>query len=318
MKVFITGIAGVLGSNLAKMLVTKGYNVEGCDILRRDEAWRLQPILNEIKYHWKSTLDLFSELDRMDIVFDCGIGTADRPFGNQSPIQTTLGNIMPPQSLLDKISRMSRKPTIIYPSSFNSLYGHVGGIYSEDTSQYPTSIYGWTKASVEQLYTAYRIMYGLPIILTRVGSAYGEGMRSDELIAKLIIHSLLEKRRFNLRSPRAKRLWTYSADVLTFYERLLENLDQCIGATLHCAGNVNDEVVENIEIAKKITSSTGTSMEVFEDEYEPGEIVYGEPINFSINSTKTRELIGWSPRFSLDEGIKRTINWFKSNLHHYS
>ncbi len=314
MKTFITGIAGVLGSNLAAMLVSLGYNVEGCDIVRKDEAWRLRPILDKIAYFWKSTIDVGAEVESADIIIDCGLGFADRPFGNDSPVSTTIGNIVPPLCLLERIRRMPRKPVIIYPSSFNSLYGHVGATFMENMSQFPTSVYGWTKASAEQLYTAYRIMYDLPIILTRVGSAYGERMRSDELVAKLIIHSFLGKEKFYLHSPRAKRLWTHIEDVLSFYDRLLNKLDSCIGETLHCAGNAGDRVLENAEIADMIVKTTGIRMEIIEGEYEPGETVFGTPIHFSIDSDHTRELLGWRPRVSLEDGIKRTVDWFKANL----
>lgn len=314
MKTFITGIAGVLGSNLATMLVSLGYTVEGCDIIRKDEAWRLQPIFDKIVYHWKSTIDLNSELEDAGIIIDCGLGSADRPFGYNSPVQTTIGNILPPLSLLERVRRMSIKPVMIYPSSFNSLYGHIGAVFVESTPQLPTSIYGWTKATVEQLYTAYSIMYDVPIILTRVGSAYGEKMRSDELIAKLIIHSLAGKPKFDLRSPRAERLWTYTEDVLSFYECLLNKLDSCIGKTLHCAGNLGDRVLNNTKIADMIIKTTGTHMEIVERDYEPGETVFGRPVSFTINPDYTRDLINWRPRFSLEEGIKKTADWFKVNL----
>lgn len=318
MKIFITGIAGVLGSNLATMLVSLGYNVRGCDVIRKDEAWRLGPILDKIIYLWKSTIDVGAEVEGADIIIDCGLGFADRPFGNDSPVSTTIGNILPPLCLLERIRKMPRRPVLIYPSSFNSLYGHVGATFVETMSQFPTSIYGWTKASVEQLYTVYRIMYGLPVILTRVGSAYGEQMRSDELMAKLIIHSLLGKQRFYLRSPRAERLWTHIEDVLSFYNCLLNKLDSHIGETLHCAGNLGNRICENVEIAKMIVKTTGTHMEIVEGEYEPGETVFGTSIRFSIDSDYTREALGWRPRVSLEVGIKRTVDWFKANLWRFS
>jgi len=318
MKIFITGIAGVLGSNLARMLISHGHSVRGCDIIRKNEAWRLGPILDKIDYLWKSTNDLDAEVKGADIIIDCGLGFADRPFANDSPISAAIGNILPPLCLLERIRKMPRRPVLIYPSSFNSLYGHVGATFVETMSQFPTSTYGWTKASVEQLYTVYRIMYDLPVVLTRVGSAYGEQMRSDELMAKLIIHSLLGKRKFYLRSPRAKRLWTHIDDVLSFYRCLLSELDSQIGETLHCAGNLGDRILENAEIAKMIVETTGTHMEIIEGEYEPGETVFGTPIHFSIDSNRTRKVLGWKPCVSLEVGIERTVDWFKANLWRFS
>jgi nucleoside-diphosphate-sugar epimerase len=157
-------------------------------------------------------------------------------------------------------------------------------------------------------------MYGLSVVLTRVGSAYGEQMRSDELIAKLVIHSILGKGKFYLRSPRARRLWTHIDDVLSFYRCLLNELDSQIGETLHCAGNLGDRILENAEIAKMIVKTTGTRMEIVEGEYEPGETVFGTPVHFSNDSNRTRKVLSWKPCISLGIGIKRTVDWFKTNI----
>lgn len=91
-----------------------------------------------------------------DLVFDCAIGFADRPFGSESPQNTTLSNVIPSLTLLEKARRLDKRPMIIYPSSFNALYG-LGNdvIISEDSLPLPTSIYGWTKASVELLFRTY-------------------------------------------------------------------------------------------------------------------------------------------------------------------
>ncbi|MEM0133644.1 MAG: NAD-dependent epimerase/dehydratase family protein, partial [Thermoplasmatales archaeon] len=68
--------------------------------------------------------------------------------------------------------------------------------------------YRWTKAAAEQLYQTYHHSFGIPIFIARVGSSYGEMMRTDELVAKVIM-SNLQNKEFTLRSPYSKRLWTY-------------------------------------------------------------------------------------------------------------
>ncbi|RLG82747.1 MAG: hypothetical protein DRO40_06845 [Thermoprotei archaeon] len=316
MKVFITGIAGVLGSNLANFLVSKGYKVIGNDIVRKEEAWRLE-CMDQIDYQWKSSNDLCRrDLVNVDILFDCGIGVADRPLGNTSPFYTVHNNIEPALRILEVAKRMKKKPILVYASSFNSLYGKINEVYSENTPVCPSSIYGWTKGAVENLYLTYYRAFKVPVIVVRVGSAYGPKMRSDELIGRLIIYAL-KNRKFYLRSPESKRLWTYSKDVLAFYEKLIERKEKCIGKTLISAGNKEDQIVTNIQIANLIKELTDSEMEVELGEYEPGEFIDGKPVSFSINADYSRKLLDWSPKYSLEEGLKETIEWFKENLWRY-
>jgi dTDP-glucose 4,6-dehydratase len=319
LKALVAGGAGVLGSNLSWLLLKKGYQVTVMDIIRREEAWRLADleVLGDVNYIWKNIADVTADdVKGYDLVIDCAIGYADRPMGISSPTSVTLGNLLPPLRLLEALRQADFKGYAIYPSSFNALYGHrTGAVFSEFTPPLPNNVYGWTKAAAELLYHSYRRQYGLRTLVTRVGSAFGPRGRSDELPHRLIIYGLLGKR-FTLRSPYAKRVWTYSEDALGFYDRLLERLDDVYESgvfTLHLVGNKGDEVTTNVELAKRVKKYV-PSLDWVEGEYEPGE----RDVDFTYDSTLTRTLLKWSPRFSLDDGIERTVAWFKENLWRYA
>ncbi len=201
-NVLITGGNGVLGSSLTKAFLSKGNNVIVNEIVRKDESWRLKElnVLGQVQYLWKSSIDLRQDdLREVDLVIDTAIGFPDRPFCSDSPKSAMELNIGPALGLLESVWRLDRKPLLIYPSSFNSLYGSTG-IYMESTPSNPASVYGWTKASVEQLYWTYHHSFGIPIIIIRVGSGFGEMMRTDELVAKLILSAIR-----NRNSSRRKR-----------------------------------------------------------------------------------------------------------------
>jgi len=318
-KALVAGGAGVLGSNLSWLLLRKGYQVTVMDIVRREEAWRLADleILGDVNYVWKNVADVTADdVKGYDLVIDCAIGYADRPMGISSPTSVMLGNLLPPLRLLEALRQADFKGYAIYPSSFNALYGHrTGAVFSEFTPPLPNNVYGWTKGAAELLYHSYRRQYGLRTLVTRVGSAFGPRGRSDELPHRLIIYGLLGKR-FTLRSPYAKRVWTYAEDAIGFYDRLLERLDDVYESgvfTLHLVGNKGDEVTTNVELAKRVKKYV-PSLDWVEGEYEPGE----RDVDFTYDSTLTRTLLKWSPQFSLDEGIERTVAWFKENLWRYS
>ena len=174
MKIWITGIGGCLGSNLTSTFASKGYEVGGNDILRKEEAWRLHDIIYSFEYVWCATEDLDkSLLEKYDVVIDCSIGFPDRPFGTMSPIKTFYDNIQPTFFLLEKLRRIERKPHLITPSSFNVFYGLDSPKITEKTPVQPSTLYGYTKASVEMLVKCYGNTFNIPYTILRVGSAYG-------------------------------------------------------------------------------------------------------------------------------------------------
>ena len=247
MKVLIIGAAGVIGSALTEKFLKMGMDMSCLDICRIDEAWRLNNVRDQIKYIWKASNDLLlDDIRGIDVIVDSGIGVADRPLGTSSPTHTFTANLVPSLRVLETVSKMdTKKPTIIYPSSFNTLYGHpAGSTYVSKMLPNPSSVYGWTKAAAELLYSTYHKAHGVPCVITRVGSGYGARMRSDEFPARLILN-VLKGRDIIVRSPNAKRLWTFGEDIIEFYTKLIEDLDQYVGQTLHCAGNAGNNIVKN-------------------------------------------------------------------------
>ena len=319
MKVWITGIAGVLGSNLARKLKEKGYEVNGNDIVKPNEAWRLKDL--EIDWLWKATEDLsLEDIGKVDAIMDAGLAVPDRPMGTNSPKYSLINNLMPPMSILELVKRSKRKIWMIYPSSFNALYGWIykdNKIFSEDLTAFPTSVYGWTKGSAENLYLTYHFTNYIPVTVIRTGSSFGDGGRLDELPHKLMAYGISNAKKFPLRSPNAKRLWGYVGDVLEFYDKLFERGAPDTYEILHVAGNRGDEIVDNVGLAKRIFAICGATTEIERKEYELGEEYNGKPIDFTQNAEFTRNSLDWKPKYTLNEGLERTVKWFKENEWYY-
>jgi dTDP-glucose 4,6-dehydratase len=304
-NVLICGGAGTLGAGLSRLLIDKGYNVSVLDIIRYDEAWKLSDagIRDKVEYLWKSTVDITEkDLDGVE--------------------HTLLGNLLPPLHLLEVVKGMKKKPFLVYPSSFNARYGHkVNTTLTEETFPMPSTQYGWTKGAVELLYQVYNKSFGVPIVILVVGSGYGPRMRSDELVGRYILHTLQGKKEFRLRSPEAKRMWSYAGDFLSFYDKLIDNIEAYNGMVLHCAGNKGDRVVTNTEltgIINSIAKKKGLEpMSVVPMPYEAGEMIDGKPIDFGVDSSKTRQLLKWEPKFTLEEGLSATMDWFSKNMDRY-
>ena len=107
MKIFLCGIAGVLGSTLAKHFIDKEHEVSGNDKVRIEEAWRLEGYKDKLSYLWKSSTDLkYLDIANADVLIDCALESADRPFGINSPITTLLGNILAPLGVLETVRKL--------------------------------------------------------------------------------------------------------------------------------------------------------------------------------------------------------------------
>ena len=113
-------------------------------------------------------------------------------------------------------------------------------------------------------------------------------------------------------------MWTYSRDAIEFYLKLFDKLDESVGRTLHCSGNRDDLLMENIELARLVKALTNSNMEIVEGGYEPGELIDGKPVEFQTDSSFTREFLNWRPKYSVEEGLRETISWFKENLWRYT
>ena len=330
-EILILGGAGVLGSLLAHRL-SEFHKITVVDIVRPYEAWRLHEnrknsIINIHDNVYKITLTNGKKVDYIwsyaenvsinyDIVIDAAIGNADRPMGLYSSKEVAMANLSVPLSIYKKYkdpTKYNREKggIIIYPSSFNSMYGH--SEIKKDKLPDPSSLYGWTKAAAELLYRSLAREKNAKIVITRVGSAFGPRGRSDELPHRLIIDMLNNKDTIHIMSPYSKRLWTYAEDIAEFYEKLIDNLEVKEGEmkVYHVAGNKHPGAITNMELLYTIAEIVGWNGAIDERPYEPGEIVNNRPIDFEYETDIT-------PKYTLMEGLEKTVEWFKQHKQYYA
>ncbi|MHC1624463.1 MAG: NAD-dependent epimerase/dehydratase family protein [Methermicoccaceae archaeon] len=330
MFVVVLGGAGELGSHFASLCLDKGYDVRIVDITRFHEAWRLKElgIDDRVEYIWKSTFDLQREdIEDSWLILDAA-AQPDRPMGTTSPVHTLMNNLTGPIRLLECVRRSDERPILLYPSSCNIFLGVPleEQPLTESTPPKPINIYGWSKLAAEELYRTYWRCFNIPVIIIRTGSCYGPMGRTDQFIHRCILHMLKEKP-FRVRSPKASRTYTFAGDVLEFYDRLVDRLEdawldvdgtELIGLTIHNGGNAENRPYETIEVARLIKELTGSNAELYDGIYEAGEVLPdGRPVVQFESSEFAYELLGWKPRHTLKQGLKKTIAWYEENLERY-
>jgi len=321
MNVLVLGGAGELGSNFANLCVSMGHSVRILDIIRFYEAWRLKElrIEDKVDYVWKASFDVNPDnCIGADLILDCAC-QADRPLGTLSPKYTLMENLQGPLSLLEVVRYFHKKPFIIYPSSSVEFLGvpREHQPLTEFTIPKPTNLYGFTKWAAEELYLTYHRAFNIPCVIIRTGSCYGPMMRTDQFIAQCIIKCLKDED-VVVKSPQATRTYTFTEDVLEFHKLFLKKFEEDSkkfnGIIISNGGNYEDKPYATIEAANIIQKLIGASNTIIPGEYEVGELLNGRPVFQWEKSEVAYKLLGWKPRHTFEDGLKKTIQWFKEKF----
>jgi len=312
--ILITGVAGELGSSLAKALLKLGYDVSGIDIIPPEFAWRLKDIdLDNFDYKWMSTFDLTEwDLHGNEIIIQCD-AQADRPLGISSPRFTLWHNIQSPIHLLELLARMPKNTFILYPGSGTIFLGvpESEQPITEETLPKPTNAYSWSKWGAEELYRTYGRQYNIPYVITRSGFVYGPGARLDISIMKWILRTLQGKDLY-VRSPEATRTPAFVPNVLDAWMKLIKRIidkpEEMNGKTINF---VADQDYKMIDIANKVIEVLDGKNKAIPMEYESGESIDGKPVKQWEINVEARRVLGWEATTTLEDGIKQTAEWLK-------
>jgi len=310
MRCFVTGCAGAAGSALVKQLLQKGYDVAGCDIVAPVDAYRLKDVIGQVEYQWKSIHDLQPEdLEGVDVLADFS-AQANTPLGLTAPRYTLWENLDGLTNLLE-CARHSGISLFIYPSS-GVIFGRTppSHLPIKETEPFtPSNPYAATKACSEILCMSYYRCYSVPVTIIRIGMGFGPGMRKDESIAQFIIKTLKGVKHFKVESPQTTRDPSYLENVLDAWIKVLEApRENVIGDVFHISNGVEISI---LDLAKKCAEITAEHANLPVPKVEPLDSYRrGEKgMRQHLDISKANVILGWQPKISLEEGIRRTAKW---------
>ncbi len=313
--VFVTGCTGLLGSWLCKELIARKANVVG---LIRD--WVPGSVLINDRYidrmaTVRGDLNDFSLIERalneyeIDTVFHLGAQTIVE-IANRNPLSTFETNIKGTWNVLEATRRVPTVKKIIMASS-DKAYGDQPVLpYSEDTPLQGTHPYDVSKSCADLIAKTYHTTYGTPVCVTRCGNFYGGGDINFNRVVPGTIRSLLNDEQPVIRSDGSYiRDYFYVEDGVNAYLHLAEKMEN---KNIHGeAFNFSNELqITVLELVKKIISLMG------KEDIEPKilGIAKNEIKHQYLSAKKAREVLGWSPKYTLDEGLLRTIQWYSKFL----
>lgn len=313
--VFVTGCTGLVGSWLCKELIERKANVVG---LIRD--WVPRSVL--INDHYIDNMNIvrgdladFSTIERVlneyeiDTVFHLGAQTIVE-IANRNPLSTFETNIKGTWNVLEACRRVPTVRKIIMASS-DKAYGDQPVLpYSEDTPLQGTHPYDVSKSCADLLAKTYHTTYGTPVCVTRCGNFYGGGDMNFNRLVPGTIRALVNDEQPVIRSDGSYiRDYFYVEDGVNAYLHLAEKMEneKVPGEAFNFS---NELQITVLELVKKIISLMG------KEHIEPEVlgIAKNEIKHQYLSAKKAREMLGWSPKYTLDEGLERTIQWYSKFL----
>ncbi len=156
-------------------------------------------------------------------------------------------------------------------------------------------------------------MWGLPVTITRCGNLFGGGDRNWERLVPGTIRRLLNGERPLVHEDGlAVRDWLYIEDAVDAYLALAEKMGECDGFKLRGeAFNLSMEIRKTIlEVVGIVTEAVGVDLPpIVDGKSQPGEIRAQ-----ALDCTKAHRALGWLPKHTLKEGVRKTVAWYRENL----
>jgi CDP-glucose 4,6-dehydratase len=220
----------------------------------------------------------------------------------RDPTNTFRSNVQGTWELLDACRRSGR-PTRIVVASSDKAYGSQPLLpYTEDQPLQGVHPYDVSKSCADLIANAYAVSYGLPVAVTRCGNLYGGGDLNFNRLIPGTIAAALEGRRPVLRSDGTLiRDYLYVEDAVDAYLTVAER-----GCTGEAWNFSTESPLSALEMCRAVLRAAGRP------DLEP--LVEGtathEIDEQHLSAEKARERLGWKPRHGLDEGLRRTVDWY--------
>lgn len=305
-NVLITGINGFVGSNLALDQLARENHVIGI-VKDRNRKSRLD-VLEKCSIVYGDICDL-SLVDNVvshyevDTIFHLAANSIVK-MGVKDPVSNYMTNVMGTVNILDSARRINPAARIVCASSDKAYGVHEKMPYTEDMKLNPGCPYGTSKSCADMVAQSFAKTYGLNVGVVRCSNIYGPG---DMNTSRLVPNSIL-------RILRGERPMIYSG-VASYKRELIYIKDVCEAYNLVAKEGVSGGIY-NIginkfytieEVVRNISNLMGSDgIEVVEKDFP-------EIPDQWMDGSKLKSL-GWKENVDLEEGLKRSIDWYKSKV----
>jgi CDP-glucose 4,6-dehydratase len=232
------------------------------------------------------------------------------PIANRNPVSTFESNVAGTWKLLEACRRSPAIRQIILASS-DKAYGAAASLpYREDTPLQGRHPYDVSKSCADLIAQSYAETYQLPVAITRCGNFFGGGDLNWNRIIPGTIRSILRGQRPIIRSDgQSIRDYLYVEDGAAAYLLLAEQLHRRPELRGEAFNFSTENPINVLQLVQTLLQLTGSDLEP-----EVRNEASNEIREQFLCAAKAREQLGWSPLFGLEEGLRRTIDWYRRYL----
>ncbi len=313
----ITGGRGFLGGWLAKALLERGETVVSFDRRRTSERPSAIGMLGVEDDVIQVEGDLIDGEGLRRILAEHSIGSVYHLAAETivsavqaSPVQGFESNVRGTWMLLQACLEHDGEVNVVVASSDKAYGAHRELPYREDFPLQATAPYEASKAATDIIARSYWPSYELPVAVTRFANIYGGGDLNFSRLVPEAVSAAVQGRRPVLRSDGTpERDFLYVEDAASAYLALADNLDRAeVRGEAFNAGGGEPHGVGDVVATIARLADTGVEPDIRGAGNPDGEIdrQYVDP-------SKIRERIGWEPSVDLEDGLERTIEWYREH-----
>jgi dTDP-glucose 4,6-dehydratase len=310
MKLLVTGGLGFIGSNFIVKLLenTKDINVVNIDAeFQGSNHENLSEIKNNKNYSFvKGSITNKNLMEKLISETDVVINFAAESFVDRSILDANpflVSNIRGVYTILELIKIQKKRFLQI---STDEVYGSLEKDSAREETRFnPSSPYAATKAAAELLVNSYNTTFDCGSIITRCTNNYGPRQHPEKLIPKIILLANQNKKIPIYGDGKNVRDWMYVDD---HCDAVLEVLLNGKNGESYNISAKNE--IDNLTVVRKILEIMNKS----EDLIEFVEDRPGHDVRYSLNSSKIRNKLNWKEKTGFEEGIRKTVEWYLSNL----
>ena len=318
MKILVTGGAGFIGSNFIHYILNKYPEYKVVNLDKLTYAGNLDN-LKEIEQKFKDRYEFIKGdicdqalvdkiMPSIDIVINFAAEShVDRSIENPDAFLET--NIIGTHTLLKSALKNNKKR--FHHISTDEVFGALdfnSEKFNENTPYDPHSPYSASKASSDHLVSAYFHTYGLPITISNCSNNYGPFQFPEKIIPLFILNAINDKPLPIYGNGKCVRDYIFVEDHCRAIDKVIHNGK--IGEKYCFGGNREMNGTEIADIILDILEKPKTLKEFVKD--RPG-----HDSRYAINYKKAKEELDWEPLTTFEEGLKKTIEWYKNNENWY-
>jgi dTDP-glucose 4,6-dehydratase len=312
MKLLITGGAGFIGSNFIRYVLAEHPQDSILNLDKLTYSGNLETLRDvEANERYAFERGDIANRRKLDSILSSGIDTivhfaaethVDRSILDSSAFVKT--NVVGTQCLMDAARQAGIKRCVLV--STDEVYGSApsGEAFSEESPLAPNSPYAASKAAADLLARAYFRTYRFPVIISRCTNNYGPYQYPEKFIPLMLTRALKDESIPVYGDGLQVRDWIWVLDHCTGVDAVLRHGRE---GEVYNLGAGNE--LPNLEIARKILQLLGKpeSLLTFVQDRP------GHDRRYALDFAKAQRELGWSPRTTLEEGLKQTVDWYASH-----